>query len=284
MIDPFIHLALVAPRAAGRVMAQLGEASRFMQAYGPKPGTKASMMGAGAGGRRPFELAGGAAVIGVHGVLLQSFPFIGYPFATGYDALRYQADAAFNDDQARAIVLDVNSGGGDVSGCFDLVDWLAESAQATGKPIYAICSEVAYSAAYAIASVADSIAVPRTGGVGSIGAMLVHWNYADAMGGAKPTLLQAGAHKTDGHPFGPLPEDVAAEWTAELESTRRLFAETVSRGRMAAGADLSVDAALATEARCYPAAAAVGLGLADAVVRPDQAFTAVVNGLSANQE
>lgn len=283
MTVPFIHLALVAERAAARVMTQMEEAIHFTQAHRPKPGASAGFGGVQQNAR-PFDLAGGVAVIGVHGVLLQSFPWIGYPFATGYDALRYQADAAFNDDQVRAIVLDINSGGGDVSGCFDFVDWLAEGAKATAKPIYAICSEHAYSAAYAIASVADSIAVPRTGGVGSIGAMLVHWNYADAMGGLKPTLLQAGAHKTDGNPFGPLPDDVAAEWTAELESTRRLFAETVSRGRMAAGADLSVDAALATEARCYPAAAAVGLGLADAVVRPDQAFAAVVNGLTDSQE
>jgi ClpP class serine protease len=42
------------------------------------------------------------------------------------------------------------------------------------KPIHAILTENAYSAAYAIASAADRISVPRTGGVGSVGVITMH--------------------------------------------------------------------------------------------------------------
>ncbi|TOL42864.1 serine peptidase, partial [Vibrio parahaemolyticus] len=70
------------------------------------------------------------------------------------------------------ICLDIDSPGGEVAGCFDLVDLIYELRGK--KPIYAILSENAYSAAYAIASAADKIYVPRTGGVGSVGVIVIH--------------------------------------------------------------------------------------------------------------
>lgn len=70
-------------------------------------------------------------------------------------------------DDVDAVVLDVDSPGGGAEGCFDLVDTIY--AARGSKPIWAILSESAYSAAYALASAADRVIVPRTGGTGSIG-------------------------------------------------------------------------------------------------------------------
>lgn len=282
MTRPIIQTALLASRWEARAIELAEEAAHFIRTNGPRPGARrpAGLYGGDYSGGRPYQQIGPVAVIGIHGLLLQSFPWIGWPWATGYDALRVQFAAALADDQVRAIVMDVNSGGGDVAGCFDLVDWIAEEKASAGKPVAAICAEHAYSAAYALASAADTISVPRTGGVGSIGALAIHWDLSKALGGAVATVVRAGAHKADGHSFAPLAEDVAKEWEQELEDIRTLFAQTVSRGRKAAGADVSVEAALATEARCLSAAAAVEMGLADIVARPDLAFAAVVEHLS----
>ena len=65
---------------------------------------------------------------------------------------------------------------------------------------------------------------------------------------------------------------------AEIDSIRKLFAETFAAGR---GRRLTAEAALATEAECYRGAEAVAAGLADEVSDPASAFAAfaaAVNG------
>ncbi|MDP1628850.1 MAG: S49 family peptidase [Parvibaculum sp.] len=241
--------------------------------------------------RKPYGFRDGVAIIGVRGYLMDEYPWLGDNWATGYDSLRYQSEMAHADEEVRGVALDVRSYGGYVAGCFDLCDDMAAMRKASGKPVVAICSEYAYSAAYAvIASAAGSISVPRTGGVGSIGVICEHWNYAGALQkwGDEVTLIYSGEHKADGNPFEALPDQVKADLQAELDATRKLFAETVSRGRMAAGAKLTVEQVLATEARTYdgPArtAEAVTLGLADAVLAPAAAFAAFVAAINGNED
>jgi ClpP class serine protease len=77
---------------------------------------------------------------------------------TGYDGIRQAFLTAMEDPDISGICLDIDSPGGEVAGCFDLVDVIYG---ARGKkPIHAILTESAYSAAYAIASAADRISVP----------------------------------------------------------------------------------------------------------------------------
>jgi ClpP class serine protease len=81
------------------------------------------------------------------------------------------------------------------------------------------------------------------------------------------TLITAGEHKVDGHPFGPLPEDVETEWKADLKWLQGLFAESVARNR-----NMTVEAVLATEARVYRGQDAVDIGLADHVRLEHEVF------------
>uniref|UniRef100_A0A3B0MFS2 Signal peptide peptidase SppA n=1 Tax=Arsenophonus endosymbiont of Trialeurodes vaporariorum TaxID=235567 RepID=A0A3B0MFS2_9GAMM len=109
-----------------------------------------------------YEVLDGIALIPVQGKLVQRLgtlrPFSGM---TGYDGLRQVFLAALNDSEVNGICLDIDSQGGEVAGCFYLVDLIYNSRGQ--KPIYAVLSECAYSAAYAIASAADRIYVSRTG-------------------------------------------------------------------------------------------------------------------------
>jgi ClpP class serine protease len=97
----------------------------------------------------------------------------------GYDWIQSLFAQALANPKVRAIVLDVDSGGGKVAGCFDLVDEIY-SARAT-KPIWSILGENAYSAAYALASAAEFMTVPRTGGTGSIGVIMMHVSFEEAL-------------------------------------------------------------------------------------------------------
>lgn len=265
--------ALVDPRYAGECTQ-----ARALMASPPK-GAFAGYAATG-DGWKPFELVDGIAIIGVYGYLEHCAPWWGSRYFTGYDQLRYLLDFAFSDPEVKGIVLDVCSYGGDVSGCFDLCDWIVEQKLKTKKPIVAICSESAYSAAYAVISCADSISVPRTGGVGSIGCVIIHTELTKALEkyGETVTIIRAGAFKFTGSIFEVLADEVKQSLAADVEASRKLFAATVIAGRKTAGVELSLEQVLATEARTYDGpemtAEAVKLGLADAVMAPADAFAA----------
>jgi signal peptide peptidase SppA len=241
-------------------------------------------------GARLYEVVGGVAMIPVVGFLLASWPWIDDDYATGYDVLRAKIAQAFADPDVKAIVLWCESPGGEVSGCFELVDWIFETKGTAGKPVAAILADYAFSAAYAIASAADSIAVPSTGGVGSIGVLMMQLDMSKWLDelGLKVNLVYSGAHKVDGNPFEALPDSVRADWQAEVDGLRGLFTATVGRNRSAAGAKLDAAAALATEARCYGGIdhpfdmkTALGIGLIDAILTPEQALQQVLSSVTA---
>lgn len=289
MIDlPRPGPALIAPGWADRAAVAIATAARTARARAEASETEGRDRKAWhhvshiAEGWRPYEVAGGVAVIGVSGMIVPRWDWIGDSWLTGLNALRLQLGAAFADPEVRGVALVIDSGGGLASGVPDFVDWLAAAKAASGKPLVAVCDEVAYSAAYWIASAADSIAVPRTGGVGSIGVLMMHWDVSGMFeeAGIRITVIQAGARKADGHPFAPLPDEVRARWQAECEDLRRLFADHVARGRAAAGASVDAAAVLATEARTWEmpsgTAEAVASGFADAVMPAGDALAGFV--------
>jgi signal peptide peptidase SppA len=224
-----------------------------------------------------FHETAGVAVIPVRGTLVQRNGLDPESGMTGYDGIaRKLADAA-EDPMIRAIVLQIDSPGGEVAGCFDLADQV--HAARAEKPVWAILDENAASAAYALASQADRVTIPRTGAAGSIGVVCMHADFSRLLDteGVTLTLIHAGAHKVDGNPYEPLPDAVRAEWQAELDETHRLFAELVSRGR-----GMTVEAVLATEAKVFTGSAARAAGLVDAVLAPEDAFQALLSALDGN--
>ncbi len=86
--------------------------------------------------------------------------------ATSHDVLAQEFKAAVTSPQVSAIVLEVDSPGGQVSGTSELARMI--HASRGSKPIIAYAA-MAASAAYWIASAADRIVISDTGQVGSIG-------------------------------------------------------------------------------------------------------------------
>lgn len=223
---------------------------------------------------RPYPLTDGIATIAIGGSLANKWGsrFCG---TTGYDWITEAVQAAIADPEVRGIMLDVDSPGGEVAGCFDCADVIYRACEA--KPVWASLSEMALSAGYALASQAERIIVPRTGTTGSIGVVCMHMDHSRMFdkAGVTVTLIHAGAHKVDGNPYEELPEEVRAELAASCERSRLLFAETVARSR-----GLSVEDVLATEARCYDGEDGLDVGLADEVLSPAEAMAAFREHLS----
>ena len=182
--------------------------------------------------------------------------------ATEYGAVADALAAAADDPAVRGIVLEMDSPGGEVGGLFDLVHTIGVIKTRSGKPLWAVASEAALSAAYAIASVAERLYVTRTGEVGSVGVVAVHLDEsgADAMAGLKWTLIHAGARKTDGNPHEPLSPRAVADIQADVDRLYEQLAAIVAGNR-----ELRVDAVRVTEAAIYRGALAVDAGLADRV-------------------
>ena len=71
---------------------------------------------------RYYDVVAGVAIIPISGTLVQKSGYM-RPMCgmTGYDGIRANLSMALEDSAVRAIMLDIDSGGGEVSGCFDLV-------------------------------------------------------------------------------------------------------------------------------------------------------------------
>jgi signal peptide peptidase SppA len=179
---------------------------------------------------------------------------------TSYESIRQDFRAALDDSEVENIIFEIDSPGGEVSGVFGLVD---EIKAARGqKKIIAVINEMAYSAAYAIASAADEIYIPRTGGAGSIGVIAIHTDISkmDDMAGIKYTPIYAGARKNDFTPHEPLSKESYAVVKAEVDDIYNLFIDTVANNR-----GLPSDTIKNMEAGIYQGQKAIDAGLADKI-------------------
>ena len=230
---------------------------------------------------KPFAFSDGKAIIPIHGVLINRFSW-SWSFATGYNFIRAQVEAALNDPDVDGIIYDVNSPGGTVAGCQETADIIKAASKAGGgKQSVAIVDASCYSAAYMCASGADKLVVTPTGGAGSIGVVLMHVDVSKALdeAGIKVTFIHAGDHKVDGNMYEPLAQETRDRLQGEVDKCYDAFVGTVVRNRP----NLTDQAVRDTQALCYQAADALSVGLIDAVQTPPDAlssfFDAVDSGV-----
>lgn len=219
---------------------------------------------------------GGVAIIPVIGSLVNRGAWIGARSGmTSYEGLAAQISDARKDPKVKAIMLDLDSPGGEATGMFGLASVIREAA--AEKPVVAYVNDMAASAAYGIASQATEIVVSPTSIVGSIGVVLTHFDRSGEMAakGIKPTLIYAGANKVDGHPFGPLSDAVRADLQTQVAKFYDQFVSLVALGR---GDRLTEQNARATEARTFLGQEAIDRGLADRVA----SFDAVLASLQSS--
>lgn len=225
---------------------------------------------------KPFAFANGYAIIPIHGMLINRFTW-SWGFVTGYNFIRSQVQAAEADDDVTGVIFDVNSYGGMVSGCQETADIIA----AAKKPSVAVIDANCYSAAYFLASQANGIYVTPSGGVGSIGVVLMHLDCSKALDqmGLAVTFIIAGSHKVDGNSAEPLSDDAREAFQASVDATYDVFVATVATGR-----GMDEQAVRDTEARCYGADDALTLGLIDAIQNPSDAVESFFAGCDADDE
>ncbi len=205
----------------------------------------------------------GIAVIPVMGTLVRRSSYLTTACGmTSYQTLLNQAEQAFNDPSIHAVLLEIDSGGGEAGGVFDTANRLRQLAHDSQKPLWAIANEGAMSAAYAIACAADQVFVTTTAEVGSIGVVACHLDQSksDSMDGLHYTYLFAGDRKVDGNPHHPLTDDARVSIQRDIDQLYGQFVQLVASMR-----GMEEQLLIDTQAQVYRGADAVAAGLADKV-------------------
>ncbi|OCC05123.1 hypothetical protein BA190_09410 [Labrys sp. WJW] len=204
---------------------------------------------------------GGIAVLPVYGTLVRRGSWLdAMSGMASYQRIEAAVIEMAESPAVRGIMLDIDSFGGQASGCFDLVSSIAEISRVNEKPMWAIANEAAASAAFAIASAADKIWIPQMGVVGSVGVVAAHVDVtkADQMAGQKWTFIYAGERKIDGNPHIPLSDEAKAEEQDDIDDLYASFVDLVAANRR-----MSAEAVRDTQARVYRGQKAIDVGFAD---------------------
>lgn len=124
---------------------------------------------------------------------------------------------ATQDKDVKAIVMDVNSGGGGITASDTLYKALIDFKESqSGRVVVAMCGDVAASGAYYVALAADHIVAHPTTITGSIGVLMQGLNVRELSEkvGIKDVTIKSGENKDLMNPF----RDVSPEQEAILQS------------------------------------------------------------------
>lgn len=207
----------------------------------------------------PYAIEDGVAVYDIEGPLVQR----GWMCWPGYDSIGRDIDMALGDSRVKSLLLRVNSPGGMAAGCFEGSRQIRDAIERSGKRCVAFADEMAFSAAYCLACVADEIVVPEPGGVGSVGVIASMQSVAKALAasGVDVRVFTSGAEKGDGNPALPITPGAVERTQARVDALADIFARWVAERR-----GMTPAAVRGLEAGVRYGQAAVSAGLADRVM------------------
>jgi signal peptide peptidase SppA len=224
----------------------------------------------GDGEPKPYllDIQGNVAVITIHGPTSnESSYWDSYDKAATYPAIREALLAAANDDQVDNIILDINSGGGAVSGVADVAS-LVRQVNDNYKTVTAFTDGNMMSAAYWIGSSADKVYASQIAGTGSIGVIATHMDLSKMMEqqGIKPTVMRAGKYKALANPMEPLTEAAKQQMQDGLDAVYGTFVQHVADMR---GVDYKTADDTMAQGRVFYGDAGVKAGLVDGITTFD---------------
>ena len=181
-----------------------------------------------------MKINNGIAKIKISGVLLKTVPdwlrYWGIE-ATGYDEITGQLQKALKNEEVTGIHLQVSSPGGEVDGLAETADMIF--AARSEKPVTATIEDLGASAAYWLASQAETIEAGRTAEVGSIGVYTVYADMskrAEDMG-IKVIVIKSGEHKGMGVPGAEITDMQIKAVQEVVDQLADTFISAVAAGR-----------------------------------------------------
>lgn len=172
----------------------------------------------------------GVAIIPVTGPLFRyANLFTAISGASSYELIARDFTAALDNPQIKAILLDIDSPGGEVNGVSELSNMVY--AARGKKPVVAYASGDAASGAYWIASAADEIVVSETSALGSIGVVGVYRGKSTGANSDVEIVSSQSPHKR----LDPQSDEGRTRLQARIDSMADVFIGAIARNRDVAG-------------------------------------------------
>lgn len=215
----------------------------------------------------------GVAVVGVTGPLFRRANlFTALSGASSYDTIRLDLQAAVDDPKVRAIVLNIDSPGGEVNGASELAQAVFDVRGK--KPIVSYVGGLCASAAYWIGSSGDLVVASDTALLGSIGAQYAILSQGERPGTKSFRFVSSQSPLKNAAPDT---EAGAKGIQAMVDALAQVFVEAVARNRGVATETVLSDFG---KGGVFVGQAAVEAGLADSV----GSFESVLAALAAGEE
>jgi signal peptide peptidase SppA len=148
--------------------------------------------------------------------------------------------AALADIGVAAVVMDIDSPGGTVSGVAEFATKITQLSEAAAKPVYAYASGQCASAAYWIACGCTGIACSPSSDVGSIGVYMALVDESEnwKAEGYKLVLIKAGENKAAGIAGSQITAAQVALWQADVDHIYNQFTAAVQAARPGIATDV----------------------------------------------
>jgi signal peptide peptidase SppA len=213
--------------------------------------------------------AGGAvAVIPCYGLIMHRPAMdLSGPGGTSCQMLSQQLRQAVDDPGVSAILMDIDSPGGDTDGVDELASEIYNARKQ--KKITAVSNSLCASAAYYLASQCSEVVCSPSSLTGSIGVYCMHEDDSEMLAnlGVKMSIIKFGENKAEGNPLEPLSDSARAHLQEMVDTFGVMFEKAVARGR---GVSRDEVHAKFGQGRVFDAKQAVKLGLADRVGTLDE--------------
>lgn len=195
-----------------------------MRADHKENGPQAVMSGKVLEGSDFARVVNGVAIIPVKGPLMRSFSY----WMWSYEEILRDLRLAQRDEDVSAIVLEIDSPGGLVSGCADMARAIRMSGP---KPVEAFIGGLGASAAYWIASATDRITLGSGAVVGSLGSVIEYVDMEPMFEKMGARIIRVVAEQSPNKRLNPDSDQGRAEMQALVNASGADFVASVAEYR-----------------------------------------------------
>lgn len=185
--------------------------------------------------------------------------------------LTEQLELAAEDDDVKAVVIQIDSPGGSVTASDVIHHQISEYKKKTGNKVVASLMGTATSGGYYVALSSDHISALPTTVTGSIGVISLKLNFAGLLDkfGVQAVAVKSAPYKDMWSPFRPAEPEERRIMQNMIDQMFARFKTVLKEGRPNL---TDAQAKKAANAQIFTAAEALELGLIDEIGYPEQAF------------
>jgi len=209
-------------------------------------------------------------IIDISGIIRSSKGSGFFTRSTTPETIKAVLNKARRDDDIKAVVLRINSPGGEVTATDIIHHDLQSFKMETGIPIYAAIMSLGTSGAYYVGTSADRIFAHPTSIIGSIGviARLPQYGELAEKIGYSQIVFKSGENKDLGNPLKAMTEEQRLIFQNMIDASYDRFLEVVAEGRP--GYEIADDLRTIADGRIYTPREAMDLKLIDDVAYLDE--------------